>query len=188
MKSILVFGIIMLGLVSCKKDKIQKINLDADYLPLEIGNQWIFELAGKDSIVNKQIINGIEYFEIINSFGNSSYYRNQDNRIFVKTLSIDSKEEMKFDLAAKVNDTWTYGPGYVKLVSRGASIIIGETQIDSCLQFNFYNQDLIDYGSTIFLAPRIGFIQQSCQECFGSAFNTIKLIKAKINNQIIEFK
>lgn len=60
-------------------------------------------------------------------------------------------------------------------------------QIDSCLQFNFHKKDLIDYGYSIWLAPRIGFIRRTCQECFGSSFETMKLLKVNINNHVTEF-
>ena len=70
---------------------------------------------------------------------------------------------------------------------RNAILTIGEMQVDSCLQFNFHNDNLMDYGFTIWLAPRIGFIQQTCQECFGSSYENMKLLEAKINNEAIEF-
>jgi hypothetical protein len=187
MKKLLVISLVIMALISCEKDDNQRINVDEDYFPLQIGNQWNFEFAGKDSIVDLTEIDGIEYYKFVNDYGTVSYYRKQDSRIYVKSQSSDSKEEMKFDLAANVNETWTYGIGYATLVSRNATINIGDTQIDSCLQFNFHNKDLIDYGSTIWLAPEIGLIQKTCQECFGSSFETLRLKTALINNQLIEF-
>ncbi|MDQ2179190.1 hypothetical protein [Marinifilum sp. D714] len=188
MKKLLVISLVITVLMSCEKDDISRIKLDKDYFPLEIGNQWNFELAGKDSIIAINKINGIDYYEFVNDYGTTSYYRKQDDRIYVKSLSKENRDEMKFDLGANIDETWKYGAGYVTLVNRSATITIGDTQIDSCLQFNFHNKDLIDYGSTIWLAPRIGFIQQTCQECFGSSFETMKLETAKINGQLIEFK
>jgi len=188
MKKLLVISLIITTLVSCEKDDNQRINLKENYFPLKIGNQWNFEIAGKDSIIDITKVNGIDYYEFVNDNGTTSYYRKQDNRIYVKSSSTESKEEMKFDLAANIDNTWAFGAGYVTLVSRSATIRIGDTQIDSCLQFNFHNKDLIDYGFSIWLAPGIGFIQQTCQECFGSAFETLKLEKAMINEQLIEFK
>lgn len=180
--------LVITALISCEKDDNQSIHLDEDYFPLQIGNQWNYELAGKDSIVNLTEIDGFDYYEFVNDFETTSYYREQDDRIYVKFSSTESEEEMKFDLAANIDETWKYGPGYVTLISRNVTITIGDTQIDSCLQFNFHNKDLIDYGSTIWLAPGIGIIQQTCQECFGSAFETLRLETAEINNQLIEFK
>jgi len=112
----------------------------------------------------------------------------RDNKIYVRELAIGNKEEMKFDLTAETNNTWVYGAGSVTLTNRNATITIGDLQVDSCLQFDFYNKNLIDYGGSIWLAPEIGLIQQTCQECFDSAFKTMKLIKANINNKEIEFK
>lgn len=188
MRKLLVIGLILTALISCEKDDNQRIILDKDYFPLQIANQWNFELAGKDSIIDITKVNGIEYYEFVNDYGTTSYFRKLDNRIYVKSSSAESKEEMKFDLAANIDDTWAFGPGYVTLVSRNETLSIGNTQIDSCLQFNFHNKDLVDYGFSIWLAPEIGFIQQTCQECFGSSFETLKLKTAKINDQLIEFK
>lgn len=188
MKRVLVICLVFLASISCEKDDNQRINLDKDYFPLQIGNQWNFELAGKDSIIDITKINGIDYYEFVNDYGTTSYYRKQDNRIYIKSSSVESKEEMAFDLAANVDETWTFGSGYVTLVSRNVTINVGDIQIDSCLQFNFHNKDLIDYGSSIWLAPRIGFIQKTCQECFGSAFETLRLETAIINNKLIELK
>lgn len=188
MKKVLVISLVIAALISCEKDDNQRIHLDEDYFPLQIGNQWSFELAGKDSIVDITEIGGVYYYKFVNDFGSTSYYRKQDDRIYRKSSSTESKEEMKFDLAANIDETWEYGPGYVTLISRNVTITIGDTQVDSCLQFNFHNKDLIDYGSTIWLAPGIGIIQQRCQECFGSGSEILKLETAKINDQLIEFK
>jgi hypothetical protein len=188
MKKVLMLYLVFIALISCEKDDNQRINLAEDYFPLKIGNQWNFELAGKDSIIDITKVNGTDYYKFVNDYGTTSYYRKIDNRIYIKSSMADSKEEMKFDLAANINDTWAFGAGYVTLVSRNATITIGDTQVDSCLQFNFHNKDLIDYGFSIWLAPRIGFIQQTCQECFGSAIETLKLKTAMINNQFVEFK
>jgi hypothetical protein len=188
MKNSMLLCLTVLFLLSCKKDHTPKIELSCDYLPLKVGNFWNFELSGKYLVRESQILNGIEYFEIINNSGTSEFYRKHDNKIYVRELAMDKKEEMKFNLIAEVDDTWTYGAGEVTLENRNATITIGETTVDSCLQFNFHNKNLIDYGSTIWLAPGIGFIQQTCQECFGSPFETMKLLRVNINNQETEFK
>jgi hypothetical protein len=177
----------ILVFISCQKDHLTKIEVSSDYFPLKVGNYWNYELDGKYLVKDSQLLDGKEYFEIINDYGTSSFYVNRDNKIYVRDLSINSKEEMKFDLTAQTNDTWTYGPGSVTLANRNATISIGNLQVDSCLQFDFYNKKLIDYGSTIWLAPGIGLIQRSCQECFGSATEIIKLNKVNINGKEVEF-
>jgi hypothetical protein len=177
----------ILVFISCQKDNLTKIEVSSDYFPLKVGNYWNYELDGKYLVKDSQLLDGKEYFEIINDYGTSSFYVNRDNKIYVRDLSINSKEEMKFDLTAQTNDTWTYGPGSVTLANRNATISIGNLQVDSCLQFDFYNKKLIDYGSTIWLAPGIGLIQRSCQECFGSATEIIKLNKVNINGKEVEF-
>ncbi|WP_282040087.1 hypothetical protein [Saccharicrinis aurantiacus] len=188
MKKVLVISLFIVAFISCEKDDNQRIKLDEDYFPLQIGNNWQFEKSGKDSIIDIIKYNNTEYYEFANDYGTNSYYRKHDNRVYVKSLSVESKEEMKFDLAANIDETWAFGAGYVTLISRNETVTIGDKQIDNCLQFNFHNQDLIDYGSTIWLAPEIGLIQRTCQECFGSSFETLRLETAVIDNQLIEFK
>lgn len=187
MKKILVISLILAVFISCEKNDDRRISLSKDYFPLQVGNQWIFELAGKDSIISKVKVDGIDYYKFVSDFGVPSYYRKKDDRIFCKSSIANSKEEMIFDLAANVNETWAYGIGYVTLINRNSTITIGDVQIDSCLHFSFHNKDLIDYGYSIWLAPEIGIVQQTCQECFGSFNNTLKLTNARINNQIIDF-
>lgn len=188
MKILSALFLMSLALASCQKDHSTKIELTSDYFPLKVGNYWNLEFAGKYLVKESRILNGIEYFEIINDYGTSTFYMIRDNKIYARELAIGNKEEMKFDLTAETNDTWVYGVGSVTLTNRNATITIGDLQVDSCLQFDFYNKNLIDYGGSIWLAPEIGLIQQTCQECFGSAFKTMKLIKVNINNKEIEFK
>jgi hypothetical protein len=188
MKKLSALFLMILALVSCQKDPLTKIELSSDYFPLKVGNYWNYELVGKYLVKDSQLIDGKEYFEIVNDYGTSSFYVIRDNKIYVRDLSINSKEEMKFDLTAQTNDTWPYGPGSVTLADRNATITIGNFQVDSCLQFDFYNKNLIDYDSSVWLAPGIGLVQRTCQECFGSAFEIIKLIKVNINNKESEFK
>lgn len=188
MKNLFALGVMILVFLSCEKDNLTKVELSSDYFPLKIGNYWNFELVGKYMVSETQMVNGVEYFKITNDYSTTMLYRSHDNKIYTKDPSLDNNEQMKFDLTAEVNDTWTYGNGNITLINRNAIVTIGEMQIDSCLQFNFHNKDLIDYGYSIWLAPRIGFIQQACQECFGSSFETLKLLKVNINNQETEFK
>jgi len=188
MKNLFALGVMILVFLSCEKDNSTKVELSSDYFPLKVGNYWNFEHVGKYMVSETQMVNGVEYFKIATDYSTTMLYRNHDNKIFTKESSLDNSEVMKFDLTAEVNDTWTYGNGNVTLVNRNATVTIGEMQIDSCLKFNFRNENLIDYGYSIWLAPRIGLIQQTCQECFGSSFVTMKLVKVNINNQETEFK
>jgi hypothetical protein len=187
MKKLSSLFLLILVVFSCQKDQLTKIEVSSEYFPLKVGNFWNYELDGKYLVKDSQILDGKEYFEIINDYGTSSFYVIRDNKIYVRDLSLDSKEEMKFDLTAQTNDTWTYGSGSVTLANRNTTISIGNIQVDSCLQFDFYNKNLIDYGYSTWLAPGIGLIQRTCQECFGSATEFIKLNKVNINNNEVEF-
>lgn len=188
MKKLSALLLIIPALFSCQKDHITKIEPGSEYFPLKVGNYWNYDLDGKYLVKDSQLYEGKEYFEIINDYGTSSFYVIRDNKVYVRDLFINNKEEMKFDLVAQTNDTWTYGPGSVTLTNRNATITIGNLQVDSCLQFDFYNRNLIDYGSSIWLAPHLGLIQRTCQECFGSGFEIIKLNKSNIDNKELEFK
>lgn len=187
MKKLITLCLIFFALASCQKDNSVKITLKSDYFPLKVGNYWNFELAGKYLVKESTLVNETDYFEIINDDGISEFYSILNNKIYVRD-PYTNKEEMKFDLIAETNKSWTYGKGSVKLANRNASLKIGDVQVDNCLEFIFYNNNLTDYGYTIWLAPEIGFIQQSCTECFGTSSVVIKLLDANINNQEIKFK
>ena len=188
MKKLSALFLMILVLISCQKDNSTEIVLTGDYFPLKVGNYWDYELAGRYLVKDTKMVDGKEYFEILDDYGTSSFYTVRDNKIYVRNYSINNNEELKFDLTAQTDETWTYGPGKVRLADRYATITIGNVQVDSCLQFIFYNNDLIDYGSTSWLAPGIGLIQIICQECYGSGFEIIKLNKVNINNKVVEFE
>ena len=187
MKKILVISLILTAMISCEKDETLKINSSENYFPLQIGNQWNFEVAGKDSIIGKTNINGIEYFEFVNDNGISTFYRKENDLVYVKYTKED-EERLMFDLTANIDETWECAPGYVTLVNRNVTLTIGDRQIENCLQFDFRNEDLMDYDSETWLAPGIGFIQQTCQECYDSGYEKLQLKSAKINNQVVEFE
>ncbi len=190
MRTLLMFSIIVIGLVSCEKEKSENTDLvlSDDYLPLSVGNEWTFELSGRQYISEKQTINGLEYYKFIDNYGISMFYRIEGDKIY-KLSSLDDTGELLFDLAASLNEKWEYSIGYAKLVDRNATVEIEGVEIDNCLQFNYFSEDLMvmDYGFSIWLAPGIGFVQRTCQECYNSAFETLKLEKAIIDRQLIEF-
>jgi len=193
MKNLLVFGLLLFAFMSCDQDNdvSQKIEIDyaqeLNYFPLNIGNEWDFELRGKREVVQIRSLYGQAYFEIVNAYETSRFYRVKDNKVYVRVQSLASKEELIFDLAAEVNTTWNYGVGKVTLADREASVSIGDIVIDNCLMFNFHSDHLIDYGGTVWLAPDIGFIQETCQECFGEGFVQMQLKSAVINEEKIRF-
>ena len=82
MRKLLLISLIITALLSCEKDDDQRIIPDHDYFPLEIANQWNFELAGKDSITEIIKVNRVEYYKFVNDYGTISYYRKVNNRIY----------------------------------------------------------------------------------------------------------
>ena len=186
MKKMLALLLVLVGVVSCEKDDSAEIVVTSDYFPLTVGNQWTYELMGTLAVKQSYTLDSQEYFgmgSLINdSIYVSDFYRVDGNKVYVRQNSLNNDEEMKFNLAAKVGQTWSYGEGKVKLTSRDAIITVGETEIDSCLEFSFYNEDIADYDFEIWLAPNIGMIQKTCQECYGTSYNKIKLLDANIDN------
>ncbi len=191
MNKLLAFCLMLLAFSSCDKDDETqslcgtRLEMLQDYFPLQIGNNWEFELRGKRVVTQIQGLNGKDYFEIVDAYQTSRFYRVENDQVFVRSL--EGEEELIFDLAAEVNTTWNYGVGKITLTDRHASVTIGDIQIDDCLMFIFHNEDLIDYGGSVCLAPGIGFIQETCQECFGQGFSLLQLKSALINNEKIGF-
>ncbi|MGZ2371389.1 hypothetical protein ACXR6G_16540 [Ancylomarina sp. YFZ004] len=189
MKNLLIFCLLLFAFMSCDQDNevSQKNEIDyapvLNYFPLNIGNEWEFELRGKREVVQIQSLNGQAYFEMLNDYETSRFYRVKNDKVYVISQALTNKEEMIFDLAAEVNTSWNYGPGKVTLADREASVSIGDIVIDNCLMFNFHNDNLIDYGGTVWLAPGIGFIQETCQECFGEAYALMQLKSVVINGK-----
>ncbi len=181
MKNLFALALLLFALVSCDTesdiDPICGTRLAQlqTYFPLEVGNSWSFDLKGKREVENTHTLNGKSYFEMKNDYNTSHYYRVENAKVYVVRNSLSNKEEMMFDLGAKENKTWNYGPGKVTLMDRNTSVTIGKQKIDNCLQFNFHSKELIDYGFTIWLAPGIGFIQETCQECFGKSYSILQL-------------
>lgn len=108
--------------------------------------------------------------------------RNENNKIWVQEF--DDPPGIKFDLNAKVNDTWKYNKWNVTLVSKTDTVILHNTFIADCYQFYLDIPVMVDDEHSIWLAPGIGFVQEICPEW---AYPVLKLEKAKTGGKELIF-
>lgn len=177
---LITLSVITIFFQSCKKEPA-KIILTDDYMPLEVGNFWQFDNSVKEEIIGTKIINNKTYF-ILAYQNDTAYYRSENNKIYV--IENNMSESLKFDLTARVNDTWKYNSYNVTLSSRSDSVTINSHKIYNCLRFYFDIPVYVDDEYSIWLAPGIGFIQQVCGECI---YPLRQLNAAKIGDQNIDF-
>ena len=176
-------GLIFLSIMiySCSKKDNEIIISEGDYFPLEIGNYWQFDNSQKNEVIGSKLIENLNYFESVYS-DDTSYYRIDNNKIIVKENN--DSIGLKFDLTANVNDTWNYNSWKVTLSSKKDTIKIGNIKYINCYRYCFDIHNLPDASHCIWLAPGLGFIQESCNMCL----NSIKKVnKARINNQEINY-
>lgn len=165
---------------SCNK-KDDNVSLTNAYLPLETGNYWQLDYLDKTEVVGTKNMNNKVYY-LLQYQNDTSYYRIENNKVYV--IGNESNEAVKFNLSAKVNDTWNFYSYTVKLVSKTDTVTINNTKIKNCYQFYFDIPGMVDDEHSIWLAPGIGFVQQQCGECLHFIQ---KLDKAKIGNQVIDY-
>lgn len=165
---------ISICLQSCEKDE-KIVTFSSEYLPLEIGNYWQLDYSEKKEVIGKTTVEGKEYY-LLRYLNDTSYYRVENGRIYA--IEYADNESLKFNLSARVNDTWKYHSQTVKLISKTDTIVINNKKIANCYHFSFDNPAWIDDEHSIWLAPGIGFIQEQCGEC-QHPFR--KLDKAKIS-------
>jgi hypothetical protein len=170
------------GLLSCDKND-EPSTPASEYLPLKTGNYWQFEHdTAKMEVVGTQILNQKNYY-LLRYHEDTTFYRIEDSRIYVMVPG--QHESVKFRLDARVNGAWTCGAYVVTLMSKTDTIAINDQKIPGCFAFYFDVPVMIDEEYSIWLAPGIGFVQQACGEC---PYPVRKLVKARINGQMITFE
>ena len=152
-----------------------------DYLPISNGNYWKMQYAEKRAIDGKTKIDGKEYY-VMQDGEYKFFYRKEKNKVWVKEF--DDPPGIKFDLNAKINDTWKYNDWNVTLISKTDTVFINKKFITNCYSFYLDIPEMVDDEHIIWLAPGIGFIKEECPEW---AFPVKRLEKAKINGNEMVF-
>ena len=181
---ILLYASSFLLAAACAKDESASVPMAGDYLPMQSGNYWEIEHTPKITITGTKVIDDKTYFEFIQT-PDTTYYRNEDGKIYARHLT--ENESVKFDLTAKVKDTWTYNTGdewIVKMVSKTDTLLINHTKVPNCYHFFFDIPGAVDEEHSIWLAPGIGFIKLDCGFC---PYPFLNLEKANINKLEITF-
>lgn len=184
MKASVIISALIPALILCctKDDNNTETPLKYDYLPLEVGNYWLFDDSSRHEIVGSTLLHEKHYF-LMQYEGDTSYYRLADNKVYVLDPEESPEESVMYNLSAKTGDSWNFNLYTVTLISKTETISINGRQISDCYEFYFDTPVLIDEEHTILLAPEIGFIQKICGECPNS---TRKLDKANIDGKEID--
>lgn len=181
----LVTSLTIIIFTSCKKDVTIKVPVSGDYLPMQVGNYWEIQDLIKYNITGTKIIDNKMYYVFVQE-GDTSYYRNDNNRIYVRRSG--TAESVKFDLTADTGSKWEFKDGgtvwHVTMSSKTDTVTINNTKIPNCYNFFFDIPVAVDDEHSICLAPGIGFIRITCGFCPN---NSLNLLKAVINNTEITF-
>ena len=192
----------VLILISCQDDNevddfnylVARYSLlnSSDYFPLQLGNYWEIDGRNVKSIDGEENLSGTNYYRMIfdEKYGGKDavYFRKTpDGKIYEKTRSGD--EQLKFDLNAEVGSTWTfqlfgsdYPPHDVTLESKSDTVILHNYVFTDCYRFRFDILPMADDELTVYLAPGIGVLKESCF-CPGSGL----LNKVNIDGVELQF-
>ena len=181
-KLLIISGLLMsIVLTSCEKKSISLESLKNEYLPLEVGNYWNIGSSSIKKITGTQEFDGKSYYALTTKY-DTSYVRNDNNRII---QYYKNKEYVKYDLTAHVNDTWMFRDYVVKLVSKTDTVAVGGIKFTDCYRFYFDVPGMADEEHSVWLAPKVGFIQEECHgECIGGKR---KLTEVSISGQVFRF-
>jgi hypothetical protein len=162
---ILLSGLMVLG--ACKKDE-SDTNLGYSYFPLSVGNNWQVEQTYLREIQGKTLIEGKEYYIMVIN-GDSSYYRNDGNIVWSRSLDSEEFPLFKFNIPAGTTWSSTLIPGgsnwNITLLSKTDSITINGRLITNCYRYFFNIPSAVDDEHTVTLAPGIGYIEEDCGFC-----------------------
>ncbi|HEY1056415.1 MAG TPA: hypothetical protein VGE24_14815, partial [Emticicia sp.] len=89
---------------ACKDNKISLEGLDSVYLPLTVGNYWKIDKVDTRTITETKVFDQKTYYALTTTY-DTSYIRNESDKIIEY---YKGKTSVRFDLTAKVNDTWKY--------------------------------------------------------------------------------
>ena len=189
----LIYSVTIIGLMlftSCeenlKEENVENENLNLDYLPLQEGNYWELNYVGTRSINGIVMIDGKEYFQMINTASwtsvprkDTTYLRKTaDGKVYSRTLK--SEESLLYDFKAALNQSWQNGTMRVTLNRTEGEKYLGNLKIQNC--YSFYcdpRPQSADDEYDIWLAPGIGFVYVNYS---GGVYNQNYILKrARIN-------
>lgn len=191
--------IISLGTAGIFFSNILQANLNTNYFPLEIGNEWHYSLGDSNKIELTNIIS--DTIQI----ADKQYFIFHDNAVVtwlspsIDTLRADEdgniwqysygKEQKLFDFTLPKDSTYQYiqyqknqiDTFFVK-ISKHSSVNILLKNYEDCVQFQFDKPDSFLVGDEFnyYFAPNIGLITK---RYMGSPESVLELISAKIDNQ-----
>ena len=162
-------------LAGCEEDSTFEISSNS-YLPLEVGNTWIFrsmqnindpktfkKVIAEVTLENRvyaQVISGRYPDDIIYD---TTYYRVEDNGFVYSRQKNSADEENRFRLDASDGDAWTYPTAGNYTASITISFIDLELKtknLRNCKAYYFDIPQWIDEEYTTTLAKNIGFVRE----------------------------
>jgi hypothetical protein len=177
-----IFSIAALGFglfTSCEENLK---SADLDYLPLQVGNYWEFNVIGTKTIDTVVTLDGKEYFRMVSAyyiFRDTTYYRKtSDGKVYSRKRN--TEEGLLYNFKAEVKDSWKNGTMIVTLNKKDEEKELGGHTIPNC--YVFYHDPkptMADDEYTWWFAPGIGFIYEFA---LGGPYNqNFILKKARIN-------
>jgi hypothetical protein len=151
-----------------------------NYLPLEVGNIWIFRSLNDNDYKNFKRVTGhvtlddLVYAEIVSgrfdadvntddSTYDTTYYRvDDDGRVYFRRKN-SAAEENRFSLHAVDGDTWTYTieNNYTVTISLSVvSLKLKNKNLRDCKAYSYDISQWVDEEHTTTLAKGIGFVQE----------------------------
>lgn len=119
----------------------QPESLSKDYLPLQVGNSWVYAVnaAGaerRETIEAAVRIDGNTYFRFSSYAGRAGSLLRLDaqNRMWER---IDDRDVLLYDFGAQAGATWSYPGGTVVLVGREETVTVPAGTFRNCVQFHY---------------------------------------------------
>lgn len=167
-------------LVGCDDDSSFETGSD-NYLPLKVGNAWIFKSLHDNNdyktfkrVTAEITLDGLLYAEVVSgrfypdnnlddSTYDTTYYRVDHNGHVYSRRKNRVVEENRFRLHAAEGETWTYPIENSETVVMTVSIVdldLGNKNLHKCKAYYYDVGQWIDEENTTTLARGIGFVKE----------------------------
>jgi hypothetical protein len=147
-----------------------------NYLPLQVGNVWIFRSMQDDNdyrhykrVTAKVTLDDVVYAQVVSgSYANgaiydTAYYRVEDNGHVYFRRKNSVSEENRFRLYGRDGDTWTYtieNDDTVAITLSAISLNLNNKNLRDCKAYYYDVSKWADEEYTTTLAKGIGFVQE----------------------------